>query len=279
MSNKIKDDSADREYFVIVPRLVWALSRSPYDYTLWCIIKDIAGEAGECILSTQQLAALAMMSVGKVKECREHLLSVGLLKGGIQKDPDSPQPVYHLRIPDIWEPNIRFSRAYPKIAQRIQYKEASPHEGSFLLEDSPHEGSAVKEPSPHETKKNRNNNHKEDPKILITNPQDFEAVWGHPLPAGLDCAPFYEMWAKWEQHRREKKARLTPTSVGQQIKLLSDHLPEACRILERSITSGWIGLFPIKSEHAGGNGRAWQATRMGKNLERISKIAQEQDNG
>lgn len=85
--NAITDNSEDGKYFTITPRLVWVLSRDPYDYTLWGVIKDIAGKKGECYLSTPDLATLAMMSEGKVSTSRAYLIEKGLLKGQIKRDP------------------------------------------------------------------------------------------------------------------------------------------------------------------------------------------------
>src|SRR5512134_1814620 len=92
---RVKDESDDRKYFTITPRLVWALSRNCYDYTLWNVIKDIAGDR-ECILSREDMAALAMMSTGQVSDSRKHLFSVGVLRGELRRDPGYPQPVWHL---------------------------------------------------------------------------------------------------------------------------------------------------------------------------------------
>lgn len=160
--NKITDKSKDRKYFTITPRLVLALSRSPYDYTLWAVVKDVAGEEGECILNTSQLAILAMMSEGKVSDCRAYLIKSKLLKGKIVKDPDQKQPCWHLTVPDIWKRNIEWAQKFAKIKDRLQYKldqkkslhhmKASPGEDIH----SPHEGSQKtkgKKPSPGETKK------------------------------------------------------------------------------------------------------------------------------
>ena len=43
----VSDESQDQKYFTITPRLVWALARNPFDYTLWSVIKGIAGDSGE----------------------------------------------------------------------------------------------------------------------------------------------------------------------------------------------------------------------------------------
>lgn len=42
--NKFEDRSNERTYFNMIPRLVWAYCKSPYEFTLWAVIHDIAGE-------------------------------------------------------------------------------------------------------------------------------------------------------------------------------------------------------------------------------------------
>lgn len=129
---KIERDSSDKKYFVITPRLVWALCDSPYEYTYWCTIKDIAGEAGECYLTRDDQSILSMMSAGKVSQCRASLMEKKLLLGELRQDPGYPQPVWHLRIPDVWQINIEWCLAHPSIADRIDFKrlqkEPSPHD-------------------------------------------------------------------------------------------------------------------------------------------------------
>jgi len=63
------------------------MSRTPYDKVLWDVIKGVAGDDGECILSREDLAALAMMSTGQVSRCSKYLMSVGLLYGKFKRDP------------------------------------------------------------------------------------------------------------------------------------------------------------------------------------------------
>lgn len=164
MDNKIQDDSSDRKYFIITPQIVWAQCRDPYDFTLWNVVKMVTAEKGECFLSTEDLAYLSMMSMGKVSECRKYLISVGLLAGELRKDPDYPQPVWHLRIPDLWPKNVEWRQKFDSLKQRVAYKanekvlhlmKPSPGEGGI----SPSEGGT----SPGETKKNQKNNQKKNP--------------------------------------------------------------------------------------------------------------------
>jgi hypothetical protein len=171
--NKLEDASSDKKYFMITPQLVWAICRSPYDYTLWDVIKMIAGENGECYLSTEDLAILSMMSTGKVSQCRKYLIEKGLLKGEIRRDPGYPQPVWHLQIPDIWKENVTWRQEFDSLADRIALKKEqkkslhrvkpspdeeppSPGEGGISPGEEP--------PSPGETKKNQVVDPQEEPK-------------------------------------------------------------------------------------------------------------------
>jgi len=172
---KLQDDSADKKYFMVTPQLVWALCRSPYDYTLWDVIKMIAGEKGECYLSTEDLATLAMMSTGKVSECRKYLIDQGLLQGQLRRDPGYPQPVWHLRIPDLWKANVEWRQKFESLEDRIALKIAQ-KKSLHLMKASPgEEGISPDEgkPSPGETKKNHEEEPKEEPKEGASPARDY----------------------------------------------------------------------------------------------------------
>lgn len=55
-------------------------------------------------------------------------------------------------------------------------------------------------------------------------------------------------WQEWEQHRKEKKQKLTPLSVKKQLKFLEGRSKaEIIAIIDQSIMNGWTGLFNLKS--------------------------------
>lgn len=64
-----------------------------------------------------------------------------------------------------------------------------------------------------------------------------------------------DAWARWEQHRREKRKRLTPSTRKAQIKFLSEHQQDHVEIIDQSIRCGWEGLFPLKNGSAPKKGR------------------------
>lgn len=246
--NVVSDQSGDRKYFTVTPRLVWVLVDDPYEFTLWCVIKDIAGDAGECYLSTEDLATLAMMSAGKVKECRQKLLDKGLLSGMIKRDPGFPQPVWHMAVPNLWVRNVQWCERHPTIRERLLHKleqrkslhvvkaaeeseEPSPGEGG----GSPHEGGG----SPGETKKN----HKEEPeRKTITGETEISSTWNK-LYASLQGEYFDD--------RRNRNGRV----------IWQEHLQEMC-FMERSNGTVVIGVDDACS-------KLWLEERFGKTLENL----------
>lgn len=64
------------------------------------------------------------------------------------------------------------------------------------------------------------------------------------LPDWLDK----EVWAEWEQYRKESRKKLTPTTIKRQLALLEKHKEDHVAIIEKSIQNGWTGLFPEKEK-------------------------------
>jgi hypothetical protein len=157
------EKTSDNSNFYITPRIVWAYARDPYDLAFWQMVRDIAGEHGECILSTPQQSAYAMMSTGKLTEIRQFWIDNGLLEGELRRDPLYANYVWHLRIPkDIWIRNAEWAFDHPTITSRIKYKQEQRGQRKGTGPLSPHESPPPHEtdpslretdPSPHETKK------------------------------------------------------------------------------------------------------------------------------
>ncbi len=98
-----------------------------------------------------------------------------------------------------------------------------PQEGA----DKPHEGAAI----PHDA-------------ALNGKKERTEGMEGNRLPQELDTEAFKEAWKRWEQHRREKHQKLTPSTLAAQIKqLASVGTVRAIAMIENSIGNGYTGLF------------------------------------
>jgi hypothetical protein len=60
----------------------------------------------------------------------------------------------------------------------------------------------------------------------------------------FDSSDFKLFWANWEQHRKEKKAKLTPTVRNQQLQKLKDMGEHrAIAALKHSLANGWTGIY------------------------------------
>jgi len=65
-----------------------------------------------------------------------------------------------------------------------------------------------------------------------------------PMALPFDSADFKLFWSNWEQHRKEKKAKLTPTARNQQLEKLKDMGEHrAIAALKHSLANGWTGIF------------------------------------
>jgi predicted transcriptional regulator len=54
-----------------------------------------------------------------------------------------------------------------------------------------------------------------------------------------------EAWAEWVQYRKEIRKTLKPTTTKKQISFLEKYQDDHVEIINRSITNGWTGMFPL----------------------------------
>ena len=65
----------------------------------------------------------------------------------------------------------------------------------------------------------------------------------------LKTDAFRAAWESWERYRRERGAKLTPTTISRQIKKLEAWGHDvAIASIEQSIGHGWQGLFAPRDE-------------------------------
>lgn len=69
---------------------------------------------------------------------------------------------------------------------------------------------------------------------------------------------FISMWNVWVDYRKEKRKKMTETTMQAQLKFLGDEAKgediHAIRIIEQSIRNGWQGLFKLKDDKGRSNG-------------------------
>lgn len=99
------------------------------------------------------------------------------------------------------------------------------------------------------------------------------------LPANLQTPDFRAAWDRWQQHRREKKSPLTPTSTRQQLKQMTAWGPaRSIEAIDNSILNGWTGLFePKDSTDAKHNGRSREQTRYASSIDALARFAAAED--
>jgi hypothetical protein len=72
-----------------------------------------------------------------------------------------------------------------------------------------------------------------------------KGVWV--IPKALESPEFEEAWTRWQEHRKEIRHALKPTSGAAQLKKLEKFgLAKALASIEESISNGWQGLFEPK---------------------------------
>jgi hypothetical protein len=97
---------------------------------------------------------------------------------------------------------------------------------------------------PHETKRN-------EVETEVENETETNALRAT-LPAIFFGEDVNAAWLEWEQYRKEKKQKLTPSTKKKQMQFLGGRAgPEAIAIINQSITNGWTGLFELKQNNNG----------------------------
>jgi hypothetical protein len=124
----------------------------------------------------------------------------------------------------------------------------------YIVSDSPQpspDKPSTVEPSPVEPSTPNPTQVKTDSKEQLTKAVKTEKVAARPsLPEWLDP----ELWAEWEQHRREKKKPMTPSSALKTIEQLATYRAQGVDLkaaINHSIANGYQGIFPPNSKTSG----------------------------
>lgn len=85
---------------------------------------------------------------------------------------------------------------------------------------------------------------------------DFWSLISSLLPEEMQTEKMRAAWLDWEQHRKERKPRITKTSAGKQAKKLAEMGHDrAIAAIEHSIAGGYQGIFEPNPGRGGGANR------------------------
>lgn len=115
-----------RRNFTMIPNLVFNQGLSPYALRLYAEIRKVAGDDGECYLSTASLSTRCCMSAGAVSAAKKELLQRKLVllapkKRGRKSDT-------FISPPDIWQRNDHEGKADKKTQPSSDEYQLSPDE-------------------------------------------------------------------------------------------------------------------------------------------------------
>lgn len=119
-----------------MPNIVYSLGLTPYELTLYSVIRRTAGEDGTCWKSTETLAKECGMSTGSVSkskqaltEKRPELNGKPLIQIVERERPGGGRPYHAITVVDIWPENMtRFSNSRHEQASSPDEVASSPHE-------------------------------------------------------------------------------------------------------------------------------------------------------
>lgn len=69
------------------------------------------------------------------------------------------------------------------------------------------------------------------------------------IPTPLKTEEFIDYWKKWLIYLHGMNFKFTDSNIKYQLSLLHSQPTEAIRIIDRSIKSSWMKLYPIKKEN------------------------------
>lgn len=84
------------------------------------------------------------------------------------------------------------------------------------------------------------------------------------FPETLNNEVFRESYKQWFDYLKEKRKGLTKIGSKQQLKSLAENSKDAVKMIERSISNGWIGIFalPLNSNPKNGTTNTGQSTQV-----------------
>lgn len=109
---QIQENKPDHHYRTEIPNIVFEMGLDPFQLSVYCNLKRIAGDGGNCWCSTKTLSKICGMGETKLKECIKFLssLPIPLIKIIPRKKPDGSPDSNIILITDVWKENGSYFR-------------------------------------------------------------------------------------------------------------------------------------------------------------------------
>jgi hypothetical protein len=115
-----------RKRFTMIPNMVLEAGLSPQSFRVFAEIRRVAGDKGECYLSTKSLSERCRMATGSISAAKKELLKLGFI---IKAHGQTGHLSQTFRIPsDIWDRNKKHFEAAAKAKRSIRESQRSPIE-------------------------------------------------------------------------------------------------------------------------------------------------------
>jgi hypothetical protein len=108
-----------QRFFFRVPNIVFELDLSPYELSLYCVIRRTAGDDGICFRSGAGLGRLSGMSSGQVSRCKKRLATPFEKLGGkpliritARPSPHGGKRYHEISVVGIWNENDQYFSPY-----------------------------------------------------------------------------------------------------------------------------------------------------------------------
>lgn len=104
---QIQENKPDHHYRTEIPNIVFEMGLDPFQLSVYCNLKRIAGDSGSCWYSKKALSKICGMGETKLKECINFLsnLPTPLIKIIPRKKPDGSPDSNIILITDVWREN------------------------------------------------------------------------------------------------------------------------------------------------------------------------------
>jgi hypothetical protein len=202
MKHTVEDRGGDlRKYFAAIPRIVFRIGLSPFEFTLYSYLKDTAGESGACWKSRATMSRETGMSSGMITKARQSLEKPRSELNGealitVNEEPTKGggKPTCYITITDIWAANVLANTT-------------SPHDVATSLHDRQRHHTTIAT-SPHDHKEKEENKNIEQDKSSFLTKLKSDPFYGH-----IDFDLETEKMQRWLRRPENKGRRLTERFV------------------------------------------------------------------